>query len=152
MAVDGKGRIVIVGSFEVSLNPDMTSTAYLDVFAANGSGLTASAMFYSDFGAPNQYAARFNKVVVDSVGNMYCAGAWETDGTGVAGNAIVVRFPSIDSSPWSGADRIWRYDGPASGVDEFYTLLRVSESAVYAAGMRMTGGGSQGIADRISLP
>ncbi len=152
MTVDGKGRVVIVGSFEASPGADVITTAYMEVFAADGSGLTASAMFYSDFGPLNRYPARFNKVVVDSTGTIYCAGEWETSGTGVDGNAIVVRFPPIESPGWSGVDKIWRYDGPASGVDEFYALLRVSDAEICAAGMRMTGGGAQGVADRISLP
>ena len=31
----------------------------------------------------------------------------------------MVSFPPTTMSPWTGADRIWRYDGPASGVDDF---------------------------------
>ena len=152
MAVDAKGRVVTVGSFKASPGPTLITTAELLVFAANGKGLDASMMFYADYGPSNEYATRFNRVVVCPDGTMYAAGAWETNASGTEGNALVARIPAIETPLWSGVDKIWRYDGVAGGVDEFWALLRLSDTEIYAAGTQHTGGGSQAFAHRITLP
>ncbi len=63
-----------------------------------------------------------------------------TSAEGSESNAVVVSFPPTSMTPWTGADRIWRYDGPASGIDEFYSVLRVNDAAIYACGYRQGGG------------
>jgi hypothetical protein len=152
MAVDSKGRVVTVGSFRASLvASNVVTTAFVYVYAADGRSLWASAMYYMDLGPTTRYPARFNKVVLDSTDAMYCAGGWDTSGTGAEANAIVVRFAPLDVAGWN-AEKVWRYDGPASGIDEFLGLLRVSDTEIVAAGTRITGGGAQGILDRLALP
>ena len=151
MAVDGQGRIVIVGGVETTILSTALWTAYLEVFGVDGA-LSASTTFCFEAGPSLGYAARFNKVVVDSAGTMYCAGGWDTNAAGTEGNAIVVRVPAIESPGWNGVDKVWRYDGPASGVDEFYGLLRLSDTEIFAAGSRHTVSGNRGIAERPTLP
>ena len=103
-----------------------------------------SALIYGDFDTDLKYPMDIAKVVVDSAGRIYCAGIMYTSATYLEANAVVVRFPSTDTTPWTGADAIWRYDGPASGVDEFQGLLRASDTAIYASGYRRVGGGIGG--------
>jgi hypothetical protein len=150
MAVDTKGRMVLIGTFDVDLGSGDFTTGYLYVVAADGSDLTASAMLYADYGPPNQYGVIPHKVVVDSTNTIYIAGEWHTNLAGTEGNALVARIPSIDTPLWSGIDKIWRYDGPASGVDAFWGLLIQPGNGTFAVGTENTGTGAKAIADQIA--
>jgi hypothetical protein len=154
MAVDPLGRIVMVGSSYGSLygGGPLVYSAYLWVWSADGKGVDASTSFSFDNGSGQWYPGRLNRVVVDSTGTMYCAGGWDTNGAGTEANAVLARVPPPETPGWNGVDKVWRYDGPASGVDEFHGLLRVSDSEIFAAGMRHTVSGYRGIAERPTLP
>lgn len=141
--VDAKGRVILVGGDRSSFggNPAI-SVGVLHVYDAGTKWPGTSAMIYGDFDVDVKYPVDVRKVTADSGGRIYCAGTIYTSTDYTQGNALVVSFPPTSVTPWTGADRIWRYDGPASGVDDFLNLLRVSDTAIYTCGYRWGGGGT----------
>ncbi len=153
MAVDGKGRVVLVGS--ASASPSGSTeipVASLLVYKPGSAWPVASTMFYADFGPGAYYGAEFTDVAVSSTGRMYCAGSMATTPSGSVRDAVVVTYPPIDQSPWTGADGIWRYSGPATGYQVFYGLVRTSDTAVYAAGQRAVTGATEAVVHRLAIP
>jgi hypothetical protein len=151
--VDAKGRVILIGSDTTSFggNPAIR-VGILHVYDAGSKWPGTSAMFWGDFDVDVKWAVDFSRVAVDSTGRIFCTGTLSTSGTGLEANALVVSFPPTTATPWTGADRIWRYDGPASGVDEFFGLLRVSDTAFYACGYRRGGGGTmEAIVHRLAV-
>ena len=148
MTVDAKGRVVLVGTFDTTLGPDALTTAWVDMLAADGRSLTASGMYFADYGATS-YPVIFHDVALDGSGNIYLAGEWWTNSGGTEGNALVARIgsPDLPGATFQ-MEKIWRLDGPASGVDQFWGLLRQSDG-FYAVGTEHTGLGWQAIAHRL---
>ena len=141
---------MLSGTFDVNLGSGDFTTGWLDVVAADGKDLAASAMLYADYGPGAQYGLIPRKVVVDPVDNtMYVAGEWHTNHAGTEGNALVARIPPIETPLWSGIDQIWRYDGPSTGVDAFYGLMIQPHNGTFAVGTEMTGTGAKAIAHRV---
>jgi hypothetical protein len=91
-------------------------------------------------------------VTVSGAGRIFCAGSMVTTADGQGRNAVVVSYPPVDEPVWTGADGIWRYDGPAAGYETFYGLLRVSDGEIYAAGRRAGAGGGQAMLHRLAMP
>jgi hypothetical protein len=152
MTVEGKGRVVLVGTKTVSPGGQAEITAgFLQVYKPGELFPNTSTTFYGDWVGAMPAAAGFNSVAVDSTGRMYCGG-WLDAGPVAAGtDAIVVRYPSVDTLAWPGADAMWRLNGPGAGLDVFSSVLRVSDTAVYAAGKRAGTGGAEAILQKISL-
>lgn len=149
MTVDAKGRVVLVGTFETSLGGGPLTTAWVDMLRADGSGLTASGMYWADY-SPAAYPIVFNDVAVDSGGNLYLAGEWYTNASGTEGNALVARIPSIDlPGATFQMDTIWRFDGPASGRDQFWGMLVQPGNGIFAVGTEHAGDGWRAVAHRV---
>lgn len=149
MTVDAKGHVVLVGTFETSLGGSQITTAWVDMLKANGSDLAASGMYWADY-SPDAYPIVFNDVSVDSGGNLYLAGEWLTNTSGTEGNALVARIPSIDlPGATFQMDKIWRWDGPASGRDQFWGVLVQPGNGIFAVGTEHAGDGWKAAAHRV---
>ena len=149
MTVDAKGRVVLVGTFQTSLGGGQLTTAWVDLLNARGSELAASGMYWADY-SPAAYPIVFNDVAVDSGGNLYLAGAWYTNASGAEGNALVARIPSVDLPDATfQMDSIWRFDGPASGVDQFWGMLVQPGNGIFAVGTEHAGDGWKAVAQRV---
>ena len=150
MTVDAKGRVVFVGTFETSLGGSPLTTAWVDVLKADGSDLAASGMYWADYGPGAAYPIVFNDVAIDASGNLYLAGEWWTSKTGTEGNALVARIPSIDiPGATFQMDKIWRFDGPASGRDGFWGMLVQPGNGIFAVGTEHAGDGWKAVAQRL---
>ena len=149
MTVDAKGRVVLVGTFETNLGGGQITTAWVDMLKADGSELTASGMYWADY-SPAAYPVVFNDVAVDSGGNLYLAGEWYTNASGTEGNALVARIPSVDlPGATFQMDMIWRYDGPATGRDQFWGMLVQPGNGIFAVGTEHAGDGWKAVAHRV---
>jgi hypothetical protein len=149
MTVDAKGRVVLVGSFETNLGGGPFTTAWVDMLKADGTGLTASGMYWADY-SPAAYPIVFNDVAVDPDGSLYLAGEWYTSGSGSEGNALVARIPSVDlPGATFQMDKIWRWDGPASGRDQFWGVVVQPHNGIYAVGTEHGGDGWKAVAQRL---
>jgi hypothetical protein len=150
MTVDAKGRVVLVGTFQTTLGGGPLTTAWVDLLRADGSGLAASGMYWADY-SPAAYPVVFNDVAVDaSDGSLYLAGEWYTNASGTEGNALVARIPSVDlPAATFQMDRIWRYDGPASGRDQFWGMLVQPGNGIFAVGTEHAGDGWKAVAHRV---
>ncbi len=150
MTVDAKGRVVLIGTFGVNLGGgDDITTSWVDVLAADGSDRIASGMYYADYGVGNRYPIFFHDVAVDADGSIYCAGEWRTNAASTEGNALVARIPSPDAGLGFSMDKIWRFDGQASGIDSFWGLMIKKADGTYAVGTEWTGTGAKAFAHRI---
>ena len=148
MTVDAKGRVVLVGVSYTWVGGDPMTTAWVDMLAADGSSVAQSTTCYADYGATH-YPVVFHDVALDGTGNIYLAGEWQTNLGGTEGNALVARIPSPDIVGSAFAmEKIWRFDGPATGLDQFWGLLLQSDG-FYAVGTESTGAGWQAIAHRL---
>jgi hypothetical protein len=106
-------------------------------------------MYYADYGAA-QYPVVFNDVAGDSAGNLYLAGEWLTSGSGTEGNALVARIPSVDlPGATFQMDMIWRWDGAASGRDQFWGMLVQPGNGIFAVGSEHAGDGWRAVAHRV---
>jgi hypothetical protein len=149
MTVDAKGRVVLVGTFETTLGSGEITTAWVDLLKADGSELTASGMYWADY-SPNAYPIAFNDVAVDATGSLYLAGTWYTNVAETEGNALVARIPSVDlPGATFQMDTIWRFDGPASGADEFWGMLIQPGNGIFAVGTESSGDGWRAVAHRV---
>ena len=116
---------------------------------ADGSGLTASGMYWADY-SPAAYPIVFNDVAVDPGGNLYLAGEWYTNTSGTEGNALVARIPSVDlPGATFQMDMIWRFDGQATGRDQFWGMLVQPGNGIYAVGTEHAGDGWKAVAHRL---
>jgi hypothetical protein len=117
--------------------------------AADGSSVAQSTTCYADYGAI-QYPVIFHDVALDGSGNIYLAGEWQTNLGGTEGNALVARIPSPDiAGSTFEMEKIWRFDGPATGLDQFWGLLVQPGNGIFAVGTEHTGLGWQGFAHRL---
>ena len=149
MTVDPKGRVILVGwRYSDAWVPQM-KVGFLEYWTPSGTGDPGGAMFPADFGPGAVYPAEFDSVITDATGRIFCAGSINTAAEWGTTNAVVVTWPSIDSQV-PGPDAIWRYDGPASGYDMFYGMLRTSDGAIYVAGRRAGPEGAQAILHRLA--
>ena len=140
MAVDPAGRVVF------TLNSRGVNEDDPDLIGAKVLVLTPGGKLYRtgivdgtwDPNTPRE--ALCLDTTVDSAGRIYCAGRIDTAAYSMANNASVTSFPPAATEPWA-ADRIWRYDSPASGTsDRFAAVLALGAGEVYAAGKRTTPG------------
>ena len=149
MTVDAKGRVVLVGSFQTTLGGGQITTAWVDLLKADGSELAASGMYWADY-SPAAYPIVFNDVAVDPDGSLYLAGEWYTNTSGTEGNALVARIPSVDlPGATFQMDKIWRWDGQASGRDAFWGMLVQPGNGIFAVGSGHQGDGWKAVAERV---
>jgi len=131
MAVDREGRIVFVGGgYDAT---DGQACGLMGFVDADGTLSSTRLFSREESGVADGVSAGLSRVVVDSSGRSYASG-WVSVAAGGAGtSAIVVSRPADDGVV--AFDRLWRYDGPASGEhDRFTPLLVVTAGEVYAAG------------------
>jgi hypothetical protein len=155
MAVDAKGRVVVVGARLQPWNdPDGSSVAYVQVFKPGWLSQARSAWFAAPVDAGRYLPARFNKVALDGAGRVYCAGTMAVSGLGADSTAVVVRYPSVDAAlapdPWD-AEMMWRLSGSPNLTEAFFGLLRVSDDEIYVAGQYGAVSGTTGVLDRLEL-
>ena len=150
MTVDAKGRVVLVGTFQTNLGGGDLTTAWVDLLKADGSELTASGMYWADYGPGAAYPIVFNDVAVDPDGSLYLAGEWYTNPSGSEGNALVARIPSVDlPGATFQMDKIWRWDGQATGRDGFWGMLVQPGNGIFAVGTGHQGDGWKAVAHRV---
>jgi hypothetical protein len=147
MTVDGKGRVVLVGTMETDYGAGEFTAGYLDFVAPDGSGMAASAVLTADYD-PSVYGLIPYTVTTDSTNGVWVTGEWHTNLAGTEGNALVVRLVLIDTT--IGIDRIWRVDGPASGADAFLGLLIQPHNGTFAVGTEYGPTGPRAVADCLS--
>lgn len=151
MTVDPKGRVVLVGTASATPGSEPILVGFVQVYGSGQLFPGKSATFYGDWAGAAPTDAGFNAVTVDGAGRVHCAGWLDVGPASADTDAVVVRYPSLDGPAWTGAEGMWRLDGPGTGLDVFWSVLRVSDDAVYAAGRQAGKLGGEAVLDRVGL-
>jgi hypothetical protein len=139
ITLDASGRMVFVGTADTVAGATSLTTAWVGMLPADGSATMWEGTLFNDMGATG-YRVYFHDVALDAGGNLYLAGEWWTDVNGTEGNALVARIPApvVGGGPMQ-AEKIWRWDGPASGLDQFRGMLVQPGNGVFACGTEHAG-------------
>jgi hypothetical protein len=144
MGVDPAGRVVLAANAYGLIAADEGLRAVGVLVLTPGGAFDRRGVMDGTFEAGTPRQATGFDLVVDAAGRVYCGGAIDTAAGGASTNAAVTSFPPVADGPWSGPDRIWRYDSPGSGTqDRFWGLLALGDQ-VFAAGTRDTPGSITG--------
>ena len=140
MAVDNAGRVVFTLNAKGVIEDDPDLIAAKVLVLTPGGKLFRTGVVDGTWDPDVPREALALDTTVDSTGRIYVAGRIDTAPFSASSNASVTSFPPAATEPWA-ADRIWRYDSPASGTsDRFTGLLALRAGEVYAAGQRTTPG------------
>lgn len=155
MAVDPAGRAVVsISAQGYSATDPLLQTIVVSVISPRGK-LYRQAVMDGTFDVATPREADVRATVVDAKGRIFCAGEIATGDMGET-NAAVFSLPpvsSVSAAAWK-ADRVWRYDSPASGDSDEFLGLTIAGGRVYACGARTWPGEvpekSQPIVERLS--
>jgi hypothetical protein len=147
MTVDGKGRLVLVGTQQQGFGPDQFTAGFLYFISPSGSMMEQSVWL----SAENWTCGLIPwSVTTDSNDQVWLTGEWHTNQTGTEGSAVVVKVTSIDTASTVAYQRVWRLDGPAGGADCISGLLMQPDNGTFAVGYEHGPGGHEAIADRLT--
>jgi hypothetical protein len=138
IALDAAGRLIFVGTRDTGPYGTAFSSAWVGIVPGDGVGTDLSGSFVNDMGGV-AYPVFFHDVALDADGAIYLAGEWRTNWA-TEGNALVARIPAPTAATIDlQMEKIWRFDGPASGIDQFRAMLVQPGNGIFAAGTEHAG-------------
>jgi hypothetical protein len=137
-AVDARGRLCLAGEIQPTGSVGPSWLGEIVVCRADG-----TMAWHDEFEDPlGAFNTGFSGVVVDAQQRPLLAGSMATDGDALDAAAVVVRYQAD-----AGIQKVWRWDGSASGTDGFGPLLNTG--VLMAGGQTTSTTGQQAVAVRL---